>query len=286
MNTPTGRISRIGTLKTLLQRFAFLSLILITFALMLIGKADTVLVERARTAMSDAVVPLLSVMSEPASAISKAFTNFRELASIREENVRLREENNHLQQWQVVAKRLETANLALNELLVLSPEPAISYITARVVGDTGGAFAQSMLTTAGSEHGVDKGQAVIAGEGLVGRVSQVGRRSSRVLLISDINSRIPVLVGDSGLRAMLAGDNSNRPRLLFLDTKSIVSPGDPVVTSGAAGAFLPGIPVGQVVRVEENLVQIEPYVARNRITHIRIVDFGLGEILSELNSKQ
>jgi len=242
-------------------------------------------VERARTAMSDAVVPLLRVMSEPASAISKAVTNFRELASIREENGRLREENIRLQKWQVVAERLETANRALNELLVLSPEPAISYVTARVVGDTGGAFAQSMLITAGREQGVQKGQAVIAGEGLVGRVSQVGRRSSRVLLISDINSRIPVLVGEVGLRAMLAGDNSNRPRLFYLDTKSIVSPGDSVVTSGAAGAFLPGIPVGQVVRVVENAVQLEPYIARNRITHVRIVDFGLGEILSGLNSK-
>ena len=83
MKQPTGQISRLGTLKYLAQRFAFLSLIGLTFALMLIGKADTVLVERARTAVSDAVTPILRVMVEPAAAISQFVTNAQELGAIR-----------------------------------------------------------------------------------------------------------------------------------------------------------------------------------------------------------
>ncbi len=279
MRQPTGQISRFGTLKSLLQRFAFLSLVGLTFALMLIGKADTVLVERARVAVTDTVAPILRIMSEPASAVSNVVSNVRELAGIRDENAELREANARLLQWQSVAQKLEAENKSLRSLLALTPEPTASFVTGRVVADAGGAFAQSVIVMAGRSNGVRKGQVVITGNGLVGRVMLAGNSSSRVLLISDINSRIPVLVGESGQRAILAGDNSGRPRLLFLGTAAGAVPGDKVVTSGDAKAFPPGLPVGQVVKVEEGVIEIEPYAVRDKLQHVRIVDYGLSGIL-------
>ncbi len=281
MRLPTGQISRFGTLKSLLQRFAFLSLIGVTFALMLIGKADTVLVERARDAVTDAVTPVLRVMSEPAAVVADFVNNLRELAAIREENAELRESNARLLQWQSAAQRLESENKSLRGLAALVPEPAATFITARVVADTGGAFAQSILITAGQSSGVRKGQVVMAGEGLVGRVMQAGLYSARVLLITDINSRIPVLVGEAGNRAILAGDNGLRPRLLFLGNKTAAAPGDKVVTSGDAEAFPPGLPIGQVARVEEGLVDVEPFVVRDKFQHVRVADYGLNGILAQ-----
>jgi len=278
---PTGQISRFGTLKSLLQRFAFLSLIGITFALMLIGKADTVLVERARDAVTDAVTPVLRVMSEPASVVADFVNNLRELAAIREENAALREANARLLAWQSAAQRLESENKSLRSLNALVPEPSATFITARVVADTGGAFAQSILITAGQSAGVRKGQVVMAGEGLVGRVMQAGMYSARVLLITDINSRIPVTVGEAGNRAILAGDNGLRPRLLFLGNTTAAAPGDKVVTSGDAEAFPPGLPIGQVSRVEEGIVEVEPFVVRDRIQHVRVADYGLSGILAQ-----
>ena len=244
MRLPTGQISRLGTLKSLLQRFAYLSLIGLTGALMLVGKADTVLVERAGDAVTDAVAPVLRVMSEPAAVISNFVNNLRELAAIREENAALREAKGRLLQWQSVAQKLETENRSLRDLTALVPEPSATFVTARVIADTGGAFAQSILITAGQSGGVKKGQVVMTGEGLVGRVMQAGLYSARVLLITDINSRIPVQVGEAGNRAILAGDNSLRPRLLFLGNASAAAPGDKIVTSGDAEAFPPGIPIG------------------------------------------
>ncbi len=281
MRQPTGQISRFGTLKSLLQRFAFLSLIGLTFALMLIGKADTVLVERARDAVADAVTPILRVMSEPAAGVSNFIDNLRELAAIREENAVLREQNSRLLEWQEVAQKLESENRSLRSLAGLVPEPAATYVTARVVADTGGAFAQSILITAGQSAGVKKGQVVLTGEGLVGRVMQSGRYSSRVLLITDINSRIPVLVGEAGNRAILVGDNGLRPRLLFLGNKTAAGPGDKVVTSGDAEAFPPGLPIGQVSRVEEGIYEVEPFVVRDKIQHVRVTDYGLSGILAQ-----
>ena len=281
MRQTTGQISRFGTLKSLLQRFAFLSLIGLTFALMLIGKADTVLVERARDAVTDAVTPILRVMSEPASVVADVVNNLRELAAIREQNAELREANARLLQWQSAAQRLDTENKSLRGLTSLVPEPGASFVTARVVADTGGAFAQSILITAGQSSSVRKGQVVLAGEGLVGRVMQAGLLSARVLLITDINSRIPVQVGEAGNRAILAGDNSLRPRLLFLGNKTAAAPGDKVVTSGDAEAFPPGLPIGQVARVDEGAVEVEPFVVRDKLQYVRVVDYGLTGILAQ-----
>src|SRR5579862_2577948 len=123
---------------------------------MLIGKADTVVVERARIAVTDAVTPILRVMSQPAAAIADVVANFRELAAIRRENAALRETNARLLQWQSVAQRLESQNHDLHALLSLVPEPAAHFVTARVVADTGGAFAQSVIVTAGQAEGVAK----------------------------------------------------------------------------------------------------------------------------------
>ena len=123
MRQQTGQISRFGTLKSLLQRFAFLALIGLTFALMLIGKADTILLERARIAVTDAVTPLLHIMSEPASAIASTISNIRELGAIRTENAALREVNARLMQWQSLAQKLDSENRDLRQQLAVVPEP-------------------------------------------------------------------------------------------------------------------------------------------------------------------
>src|SRR6185295_9050516 len=117
-------------------------------------------------------------------------------------------------------------NRSLRGLLSAVPEPTANFVTARVVADPGGAFAQSIIITAGQSHGVKKGQVVMTGEGLMGRVTQAGMLSSRVLLITDLNSRIPVLVGEAGNRAIMVGDNGLRPRLLYLGNKTAAAPGD------------------------------------------------------------
>jgi rod shape-determining protein MreC len=215
-------------------------------------------------------------MSQPAAAISDVISNLHELAAIRRENAMLREENRRLLQWQSASQRLDSQNRDLRGLLSVVPEPQAHFVTARVIADTGGAFAQSIIVMAGHAEGVAKGQVVLSGEGLVGRVMQAGVHSSRVLLITDINSRLPVLVGESSTRAIMAGDNGGRPRLLYLSAKSAVAPGDKVVTSGDAEAFPVGLPIGTVARTEDGVIEVEPHMSGDRLLYVRIFDFGLG----------
>lgn len=281
MKQRTGSVLRFATpLKALIQRFAFLALVATTFGLMLLGKADMVLVEGIRTTATDAVAPILDAFSRPAATVGRIVDRARELAALREENARLREQNERLLQWQQVARKLEAENRTLRGLLRLAPDPSVSFISARVIADSGGAFARSLLINAGARDGVRKGQAVVTGEGLVGRIAAVGDRSARVLLITDLNSRIPVVVDSTRERAVLAGDNSDRPQLQRLGIDARVWPGERIVTSGHGGAFPPGLPVGIVASVTETEIRVQPYVEWSRLEYVRVVDFGLDGILA------
>ncbi len=279
MKQHSGALGRLATLRQLAQRFTFLALAIAAFALMLLGKADTVLVERLRLAVSDAVVPILDVMSRPASTIAEVVGAVRDLATLRAENVRLREENANLMHWQTLARQLDNENRALQGQLNFVPDPDPSFVTARVVGDTGGAFVHSMLVNSGSREGIRKGQAVIAGEFLVGRIAEVGQRSARVLLLTDINSHIPVILENSRAKAILTGDNSDRPRLNYLSSNTNAAPGDRVVSSGHGGAFPPGIPIGVISSVQDGIVRVEPFVHRYQLEYVTVVDYGLAGVM-------
>ncbi|MDP6172604.1 MAG: rod shape-determining protein MreC [Rhodospirillales bacterium] len=272
-------------LKSFVQRGTYLALVLAAFGLMLIGKTDAIMVDRLRAEVTDAVAPILEALSRPITTVSKGVDNFRELSVLRDENLRLRQENTHLLQWQTAARKLGTENLSLRAMLGFVPDPDAKFITARVIADTGGAFAHTFILNAGSRAGVTKGQAVISHGGLVGRVAEVGKRSSRVLLVTDLNSRIPVLVEPGRARAIMAGNNSDRPRLIHLAPGARISLSNRVVTSGHGGAFPPGLPVGIVASVSDGGVSVQPILDRFRLEFVRAVDFSLATTVESTNNQ-
>lgn len=277
MKARKGPVLRLATpIKVLVQRFAFLALIAATFALMMLGKADVVVLDRLRTVTTDAVAPILDALSRPVATVSDAIDRVHEIAAVDEENARLREENERLMKWQHVARELAAENEQLKDLLNFRSPPTKSYITARVVADAGGAFVRSLLINSGAADGVQKGQPVVTGDGLIGRVITVGDRSSRVLLITDLNSRIPVELENTRDQAVLAGDNTKRPRIIHLAEKVSVSVGDRVITSGHAGVFPPGLPVGVVTSVNDSDIRVQPFVEWSRLEFVRVVDFDTG----------
>ncbi|WP_083607493.1 rod shape-determining protein MreC [Thalassospira sp. TSL5-1] len=268
-------------IRTALHRFAFILLIVSCFALMLLGKADTVLIERIRGAAVDLVSPIMSLASRPAASIDDVTSRIESFANLYEENLRLREENRELLAWQQIARNLNYENKRLRELTHFANPPAQHEVSARVIADMGGAFAQSMMISAGTRDGVNKGQAVLSDEGLIGRIADAGYQASRVLLITDINSRIPVMIENSRDRAFLSGDNTDRPILTFLTADASIAPGDRVLTSGHGGAFPPGIPVGIVSSVSENAVRVAPLFRRHQVEYLRVVNYGLAGILKD-----
>ena len=283
--SPRFNIGQVGSsLKAAGQRFAFGLLIATAFAVMVIGKADTILVERARSLVVDIVTPMLNVLSKPVAAFNDVIADVHEISNLRSELRRLREENARLLTWQNVAQQLESENNALRSFLNFRYGPQASFVTARVVGDSGSAFVRSMLLNAGKEDGIKGGQAVMTADGLVGRIAEVGDNSARVLLLTDLNSRIPVILERSRERAILAGDNSRQPRLAFVPSDVRPEPGERVVTSGHGGTYPAGLPVGVVSGISDGIVRIQPLVEWNRLEFVRVVDFGIAGALPSLPS--
>ncbi|RAI59854.1 rod shape-determining protein MreC [Roseicella frigidaeris] len=262
-----------------LARLSLPALIAAGFGLMLLGKADALLAERARMALADALAPAWGALRQPVLALQGALGEAAGLLSLRTENARLREENERLRHWQDAAASLAAENALLRRQLGVLPEAAPGFVTARVVADGGGAYARAVLLSTGPGQPVRKGAVAMDARGLAGRVTEVGSRSARVVLLTDLNSRIPVLLEGSRARAMLVGTNTARPRLQYWPSGSEPQEGERVVTSAEANAFPAGLPVGLVRRTASGAAEVELFARLDRLDLLRLFDYRLPGIL-------
>ncbi len=256
------------------QRYAFLIFVLLSIGLMIVGKAKPAIVESFRSSTIDGLAPILDVVTRPVLFADKIIDAGRDIIALRGENERLRADYARLAEWQNSAITLQNENRELRNLLKFKTEPGLAYISARVIADTGGPFARGLIVTAGKTDGVKVGMAAVTGDGLVGRVVEAGDWSSRILLITDLNSRIPVLIPGSGDRAILAGDNSSEPKLLFMPRDATIADDARVVTSGHGGIFPPNLMIGTVIE-KDGVYKVSPIADLGRVTYVRLVDFDL-----------
>ena len=150
-------------------------------------------------------------------------------------------------------------------------DPKLTHVTGVVLTDSGSPFRQSVLLNVGTRDGIRDGWATMDGIGLVGRIAGVGPRTSRVILLTDSNSRIPVTVQPSGQKALLSGDNSTLPPLDFLEDQDQVRPGDRVVTSGDGGVFPADLLVGQVALGSDKRLRVLLSADYGRLEFLRVL---------------
>jgi rod shape-determining protein MreC len=155
----------------------------------------------------------------------------------------------------------------------LSEETRIPAIATRVVSDPGGPFVRAIILDAGGSKGVSKFQPVMAPAGVVGRIVTVGRQSARALLLTDLNSRIPVFIRRTGDRGILLGDNSDRPKLAYLPMQSSAKVGDEVFTSGDGGIFPAKLPVGVVDFVDGPTVRVRLAADLSRLDFVNVLAY-------------
>ncbi|RZJ19508.1 MAG: rod shape-determining protein MreC [Brevundimonas sp.] len=193
------------------------------------------------------------------------------------ENRRLRRELAELQPWRDQAIALKNVNARYEAMLGIRTEPPVAMVTARSISESRGPFVNARLLDVGAAKGVRVGNPVINEHGLVGRVTGTSAGISRLVLLTDVASRTPVLVDRTDARAILTGDGSGNPRLEFLRGNNAVQAGDRILTSGDGGGYPRGVPIGVAAKGIDGSWRVKLFSDRGAIDYVRVMlfqDFG------------
>ena len=190
------------------------------------------------------------------------------------ENRRLRRQVEELEPWRDQAIALKNVNARYEAMLGLRTEPPVAMATARSISESRGPFNNARLLDAGTSSGVQIGNPVINEDGLVGRIVGATGGVSRMLLLTDVASRTPVLIDRTDARAMLTGDGSGNPKLEFVRGADAVQAGDRILSSGDGGGFPRGLPIGVAARGIDGSWRVKLFSDRGAVDYVRILLFG------------
>src|SRR5215510_7496107 len=251
---------------------------ILAVAIAFLCRAQASIFDTARAKLSDITAPALLEVRAPLVALENWVAGLGTLFTVYRENLELKRENAELRRWQDVALSLENRVRRYEQLLNAVPEEVMPAVTARVIGESNRPFVKTMILNAGTEHGVRKGQAVADDRGLIGRIYLTGERTSWVILLTDLSSRVPVVIESSQRRAILSGDNSPMPSL-DLDlaggtaTPETAKAGDRVLSTGDGGSLPAGVPVGVVVR-DGNDLRVALFAA-SAGDYVRVLEYDV-----------
>ena len=271
MAQPAGTAER--SLTKLVHRIFLGLAILACLVLLILWRTDNPRLERVRMSLIDAVTPSMQWVSEPVQLFWNIARDYEEFANVYEQNKALRREIQSLRAWRETARSLEEENAQLRALNNVRVPARTTFVTGDVFADSGGPFLQSALVNVGRKDEIVDGAAAVDGSGLVGRVVGVGERASRLLLLTDFSSRVPVIIQPGARRAVLAGDGTRSPKLLFVDGSDPIQPGDQIKTSGDGGVFPPDLPIGQVLRGPGGILRANLLADYSRLEFVRLLRY-------------
>ena len=262
-----------------LRRLITVVLLLILFGLFVVWRIDNPRVEKFRALVIDTFVPNFEWILRPMTSVVKLAQDYQSYEKLLEQNKELRRELQQMKSWKEAALQLEQENARLLDLNQLRLDSKLTHVSGIVIADSGSPFRQSVLLNIGSRDGIQDGWAAMDGLGLVGRISGVGSSTSRVILLTDNASQIPVIVQPSGQRAVLMGDNSFAPTVEFIENVDLIRPGDRVVTSGGGGVLPAGLLVGTLAMDPNGRLRVRLVADYERLEFLKVLrDYGIEKI--------
>ena len=243
-----------GIVGSVRRLFIGLTLAVLTL-LFLLWRIESERMERVRAAVVDSLMPAVELGGKPLLYVSGLAHTLDTHLRLAERTAELELELARLEYWKEQARILEQQNARLRDLLNAPRDPASFAVSAQVIADTSSQFRHSVLVNVGSENGVEDGWPAMDGSGLAGRLSGVGRKTARVVLLADSSSRVPVKILENSSRGIAVGDGTLLPQLRFASAAS-VSPGSRVVTSGNGGVFPPDLLLGEVVLGNDQILRV------------------------------
>ncbi len=209
----------------------------------------------------------------PLNTFKNSGDNINNIFYVYRNNKNLIIENENLKSQLIEQKFIRKENIELRNLLNVKKENSYSFVTAKILSQSNFSFSHSMILSVGLDNNISINSPVIYKNHLVGYISDVGNKSSRVTLITDINSKIPVLVLDKNIKFIMSGDNNNYLKLLNFGNTNLLENGDEVYTSGDGGMYPKGLMVGKVIKGSENKLVIEPSLTIGKLDYLQIIDW-------------
>jgi rod shape-determining protein MreC len=250
------------------QKFSILSLIVIALIIFFLDVYGFTVVKTARSFINDVVYRVTYLVSAPIRMFPNLNSGITSHLNLKKENEELKQVIENYKRLELNLEFLTNENQSLKK--VLNAENILNVsnlVLSKVLVDRNSPFLKSILINKGSRAGIKKGMPVTQNEYLVGRVVETNYLSSRVLLLSDLNSRIPVTLGTDGAQAILAGSGSRHTRLEYLPEEYEIQEGVSVFASGKDGVFFPGTPIGKTNN--EGVVKL--FVDPNQLSFVTVV---------------
>ncbi|MBR3675581.1 MAG: rod shape-determining protein MreC [Alphaproteobacteria bacterium] len=265
-----------GELKVWLRRIFIAFLFFCSIIFLLLSKVENSAVKNLDKAALRVTGPIMQVVEYPARMVHRIYTYLYDISRIYIDNRELRAENKQMLLLQNKVRSLEVENQLLGRLLNYVPPADANFISAKIIAESSDNFTHILFVYIGDED-VKKGQIVLGDESVIGRVDKVSGQYAKVILVTDINSKIPVVVERTRARGILSGDNTVYPALIFTRSTADIQEGDVIVTSGVGGMFPAGLPIGFVNSIQNGEIRVETLADISRVEYVRIVDYGLSE---------
>lgn len=262
------------------------------FVLLLLGcfvRFYTPLYEKVKLCLFEGVAIVQGLLIQPVKETQAMLDQTNSYSELKEDYIVLQKENEQLNERIQNLNTLYHENQELRKSLQVPERIEHAKLTARIFSSPYDGLHHFFLIQAGEKDGLQKDLAVISSEGVVGRLEKVGNHVSRVLLLNDSNSRIPVKTKVSNQAAILAGDGSFFPSLVYVVDAKKVQKGEQVITSGLGGIFPPGLPVGLVEETSSGKITVRPFAPFQTLEWVHVLkpvsENYVEEVRSELEGE-
>lgn len=250
------------------QRFSLIFLIVLSVVFLILGRFNLSAINYIKISINELVYRSSFIVSVPENYIKKTYINIQDHFTYYDEYLKLKKENIELkttiENTNFITSENERLKKIIDDYIIVSDE-----IIAKVLIDKQSPFLRSMIINKGSKNNIKLGMAVLDGEFLVGKVVEVNFTTSRVLLLSDLNSKIPVTIEPEGYQSILSGTGKNNGIIQYSKEEIFLKEGSSVFTSGSGALFKSGIPIGKIT----NKKKVDYFSDFSQLKFVKVIEF-------------
>jgi rod shape-determining protein MreC len=254
------------------QRFSLFFLLILSIILLILGRYNFSAINYIKTSVKEIVYRSSFIVSVPENYLIDSYIDLKDHFTYYDHYQELKKENKELksniENNNYIVSENERLKKIIDDYVIVSDE-----IIAKVLIDKQSPFLRSIIVNKGSKDNIKLGMAVLDGEFLVGKVVEVNFTTARVLLLSDLNSKIPVTIEPEGYQSILSGTGNNNGIIQYSKEEISLEDGNTVYTSGSGAIFKSGIPVGKI-RGKRNVNYLSDF---SQLRFVKIISFAKGE---------